>query len=54
MSIPVAAEKTLGPLSVIEFLGITLDSKLLQASRPLNKLLYIPEAMKSAAFICTP
>lgn len=32
------SEETVGPLQSIEFLGITLDSDLIQASLPLEKL----------------
>ncbi len=37
----------LGPLQVIEFRGITLDSNLMQASLPLDKLNHIREVMRN-------
>lgn len=48
LGIPLSEEKTLGPFNTIEFLGITLDSNLIQASLPLDKLNRIREAMKDA------
>lgn len=47
LGVPLSEEKTQGPLKVIEFLGITLDSELMQASLPLEKLERIREVMKS-------
>lgn len=48
LGVPLSEEKTLGPLKVIEFLGITLDSNLMQASLPLEKLNRIREIMRNA------
>lgn len=48
LGVPLSEEKTLGPLKVIEFLGITLDSNLMQASLPLKKLNRIREIMRNA------
>ncbi|XP_047187859.1 uncharacterized protein LOC124850010 [Scophthalmus maximus] len=47
LGVPLSAEKTQGPLKTIKFLGITLDSDLMQASLPLEKLVRIREIMKS-------
>ena len=38
LNIPMAAHKTMGPCTVLEFLGIILDSDLMQARLPANKL----------------
>ena len=38
VGVPISEEKTLGPLTSLEFLGITLDSERMQASLPLEKL----------------
>lgn len=48
LGIPLSVEKTLGPLKVIEFLGITLDSNLMQASLPIEKLNRIREIMRNS------
>lgn len=37
LGVPLSEEKTLGPLKRLEFLGIVLDSNLMQASLPLEK-----------------
>lgn len=49
LGVPLSEEKTKGPAKAIEFLGIILDSDLMQASLPLEKLVRIREAIKSAA-----
>lgn len=46
LGVPLSEEKTSGPLQAIEFLGIKLDSVLMQASLPLEKLNRIREIMK--------
>lgn len=38
LGVPLAAEKTMGPLNVLPFLGITLDTKKLEARLPEDKL----------------
>ncbi len=45
LGVPLSEEKTLGPLKAIGFLGITLDSNLMQASLPSEKI-----NKKSASF----
>ncbi|XP_037627458.1 uncharacterized protein LOC119489294 [Sebastes umbrosus] len=46
LGIPLSEEKTSGPLKALEFLGITLDSNLMQASLPPEKLNRIREVMR--------
>ncbi len=48
LGVPLSKEKTLGPLKAIEFLGITLDSNLMQASLPSEKINRIREVMRNA------
>ena len=48
LGVPLSEEKTSGPCKTIEFLGITLDTVLMQASLPLEKLNRIREVMKNA------
>lgn len=48
LGIPLSEEKTIGPVKVIEFLGITLDSNLMQASLPAEKLSRIRQVMHDA------
>ncbi len=47
LGVPLSVEKTIGLSTRWEFLGITLDSVLIQASLPLDKLTRIREAIKS-------
>ncbi|XP_034562822.1 uncharacterized protein LOC117829305 [Notolabrus celidotus] len=47
LGVPLSQEKTVGPSTRLEFLGITLDSVLMQASLPLDKLSRIREALSS-------
>ncbi len=48
LGVPISEEKTLGPFKAIEFLGITLDSNLMQASLPSEKINRIREVMRNA------
>lgn len=48
LGVPLSHEKTVGPLTSIEFLGITLDSNLMQASLPSEKLERIRQVMHEA------
>jgi len=48
LGVPLSEEKTVGPVKVIEFLGISLDSNKMQASLPLEKLSRIRQVMKVA------
>ena len=50
---PLTAEKTTGPKKEIKFLGIKLDSVLMQASLPLKKLTLIRETMKASLYVAT-
>ena len=47
LGVPLSDEKTLGPATRLEFLGITLDSVEMQASLPLDKLQRIREIAAS-------
>lgn len=47
LGVPLSEEKTEGPSTCLEFLGITLDSVLMQASLPQDKLSRIRAAIKS-------
>ena len=47
LGVPLSEEKTIGPSQRLEFLGITLDSTLMQASLPLDKLNRIREFLRS-------
>lgn len=49
LGVPLSAEKTQGPVTAVEFLGITLDSELMQASLPLEKLVRIRAVIKHAS-----
>lgn len=46
LGVPLSEEKTVGPVTRIEFLGIMLDSELMQAALPLEKLLRTREIIK--------
>ena len=46
LGVPLSLEKTVGPVKNLEFLGIILDSELMQASLPLEKLERIREIMQ--------
>ena len=46
LGVPLSKEKTVGPSRRLEFLGITLDSNLMQASLPLDKLNRIREFLR--------
>ncbi|XP_053301806.1 uncharacterized protein LOC128460587 [Pleuronectes platessa] len=46
LGVPLSEEKTIGPSTRLEFLGITLDSLLMQASLPQDKLSRIRAAIK--------
>ncbi len=46
LGVPLSEEKTSGPFKAIEFLGIKLDTVLMQASLPLEKLNRIREIMR--------
>ena len=48
LGVPLSAEKTLGPVKSLEFLGITLDSVEMRASLPEEKLLRVREVMRGA------
>ncbi len=48
LGVPLSKEKTLGPCKAISFLGITLDSNLMQASLPSDKLNHIREVKRNA------
>ncbi len=48
LGVPLSKEKTLGPCKAISFLGITLDSDLMQASLPSDKLNHIREVKRNA------
>ena len=45
---PLSKEKTLGPLTSLEFLGIQLDSRLMRASLPEEKLVRLRAVLASA------
>ncbi|XP_034567346.1 uncharacterized protein LOC117832365 [Notolabrus celidotus] len=47
LGVPLSEEKTVGPATRLEFLGITLDSVLMQASLPQDKLSRIRDAIRS-------
>lgn len=47
LGLPLSEEKTIGPSTRLEFLGITLDSILMRASLPQDKLSRIRVAIKS-------
>ncbi len=47
LGVPLSEEKTVGPSTRIEFLGIMLDSALMQASLPREKLCRIRDILKS-------
>ncbi|KAM4697889.1 lymphocyte antigen 75 [Rhinophrynus dorsalis] len=46
LNIPLAPSKTVGPATVVEFLGITLDSNKMEASLPAEKILQIQSIVK--------
>lgn len=46
LGVPLSEQKTVGPSTRLEFLGITLDSVLMQASLPQDKLSRIREGIK--------
>ena len=48
LGVPLSAEKTVGPVKSIEFLGIVLDSEKMEASLPLEKLTRIRELIAGA------
>lgn len=52
LGVPLPAEKTAGPSTSLEFLGITLDSVLFQASLPLEKINRISLIISN--FLLTP
>ncbi|XP_046873720.1 LOW QUALITY PROTEIN: uncharacterized protein LOC124466092 [Hypomesus transpacificus] len=49
LGVPLSDEKTVGPLTSLEFLGIQLDSVLMQASLPAEKLERIRSVMGAAS-----
>ncbi|XP_046888607.1 uncharacterized protein LOC124475816 [Hypomesus transpacificus] len=49
LGVPLSEEKTQGPLTSIEFLGIQLDSVLMRASLPAEKLVRMRAVLASAA-----
>ena len=49
LGVPLSEEKTLGPLTSLEFLGIQLDSRLMCASPPEEKLVRMRAMLASAA-----
>ena len=49
LGVPLSEEKTQGPLTSIEFLGIQLDSLLMRASLPAEKLVRVRAVLASAA-----
>ncbi len=51
LEVPLSEEKTVGPSTRLEFLGITLDSALMQASLPQDKLLRIRESIRSMSAV---
>ena len=49
LGVPLSAEKTVGPFTSLEFLGITLDSVAMQASLPLDKLERVRSVLRAAS-----
>ena len=47
LNVPLAKNKTMGPNTVMEYLGIILDSNLMQARLPMDKVLRIREMLDS-------
>lgn len=47
LNVPLAKNKTIGPDTVMEYLGIILDSHQMQARLPMDKILRIREMLES-------
>ena len=54
LGVPLSAEKTEGPSTSLQFLGITLDTNKFQASLPVEKLNRIGQISLISNFLCAP